>query len=149
MLNGCYSQAVSNSFYEALECVNRQHSDPLERGKSNPFLWEASASCSWRFSVRGGNANSAFKMAPKSLENTQLNICRTYINFKNAFKILFDFISHGTQDSQIHGVGKYIGRYQGLGNRRWGRVIVYQGQSFSLGRGKIWEMDDGESCITM
>lgn len=92
MLNGCYSQAVSNSFYEALECVNRQHSDPLGRGKSNPFLWEASASCSWRFSVRGGNANFAFKMAQKSLENTQLNICRTYINFKNACKILFDFI---------------------------------------------------------
>ena len=39
----------------------------LSSGKPHPV-------CSWRFSVGRGNASFAFKMAQKSLENTQLNI---------------------------------------------------------------------------
>ena len=118
MLNGCYSQAVSTAFMrlwnvsvDSTVTLWEGASQTLSSGKPQPV------SCSWRFSVRGGNANFAFKMAQKSLENTQLNICRTYIKFtlKMHSKCCLISFTRGTYQSQIHGVGKYL-----VDARAWG-----------------------------
>ena len=49
-------------------------------------------------------------------------------------------------------VRKYVGRFQGSGDRevRSGDgELVFNGDSFSLGRGRIRELDDGENCFIM
>ena len=55
-----------------------------------------------------------------------------------------------SQNSQIHRARKHIDGCQGpvWGEGEWG-ISVQRGQSFSLWRWKIGEMDDGESCTTM
>ena len=49
-------------------------------------------------------------------------------------------------------VSKNVGRFQGSGDRevRSGDgELVFNGDSFSLGRGRIRELDDGENCFIM
>lgn len=49
-------------------------------------------------------------------------------------------------------VRKYVGRFQGSGDRevRSGDgELVFNGDTFSLGRGRIRELDDGENCSIM
>ena len=58
----------------------------------------------------------------------------------------------GTSDSHIlESESKLVGARGWAGCRRWGgewRLSVQWGQSFSLGKWKVGEMEDGESCPT-
>ena len=97
-----------------------------------------------------GKGNS-YPLQYSGLENSMDCIVHGVIK---SWTPLRDFHFHiwGILNSQICRVWRHIGRCQGYG--RWGREMeqglsAYWGQSFSLGRWKIQEMDDGESCTKM